>query len=215
MNISNAEKQSRFRRKEELKKLAEQTFREWQVMAIHSRAQPREVLTLLNNAAGLSAGWSDVDYERAERRIQQLRMDLITSQDDVKNDVHEARSSNEQFLKSPDPDKWIAETNAAVTDAHSLASHLISALELSRCSDAGRAAAVMEALRHVGRALANSPTVPKSNATTACLSSLPSHYDRPKWLARSMAHWLAWQLDEEVTRELGNRLSNFDYEAFP
>ena len=212
MPITNAEKQARFRKKEELQKFAETTFREWQVMALHRRATPQEVMALLQEAATLPAGWTDEDYERAEHRLGQLRLDLITSQDEVQNDVHAARKAEQEFLKAPDPGKWISETNEAVENARALASHLISALELSGLSNAERAAATIEAARHVGRALANSHEVAKSNATTVCLAVLPGYFDRPDWFVDSLTSWLAWQLDEELTRDLGNRLIEDDYE---
>lgn len=215
MPITNAEKQARFRKKEELQKFAGTTFREWQAMAMHRRATPQEVMALLQEAATLPAGWTDEDYERAEHRIGQLRLDLITSQDEVQNDVHAARNPEQEFLKAPDPGKWISETNEAVASARALASHLISALELSGLGNAERAAATMEAMRHVGRALANSQEVAKSNATTLCLAALPGYYDRPDWFVDSLTTWLAWQLDKELTRKLGNRLIEYDYGDWP
>ena len=213
--ITNAEKQARFRRKEELRKLAERFFREWQAMAVHSRAQPRHVLKLLSDATELPSGWTDEEYDWAVQKLHQLRTDLIGSQNHIENDVQEAMNNQDEFIKSADPGKWLVESKRAVNDAHSLAAHLISALELSRCDDAGKAAALMEVVRHVGRAIANSQNVPKSNATTVCLAVLPSQYARPTWFAATMAHWLARQLDEELTRDLGKQLLNFDHEAFP
>jgi hypothetical protein len=213
--VTNAEKQARFRKKEELRKLAEQFFREWQVMAIHSRAQPRHVLKLLSDAADLPSGWTDEEYGWAVQKLHQLRTDLIGSQNHIENDVQEAMNNQDEFITSAEPGKWLVESKRAVNDAHSLAAHLISALELSRCNDAGKAAALMEVVRHLGRAIANSQTVPKSNATTVCLAALPSQYDRPTWFAPMLAHWLAYQLDEELTRDLGKQLLSFDYEAFP
>lgn len=215
ISITNPEKQARFRKKEVLKKRADQYFREWQVMAIHSRVQLREVLKLLSDAAELPSRWTDEEYDGAIQKLDQLRIDLITSQDHVGNDVHEARNIENEFFTTPDPGKFIAETKRAVNDAHNLAAHLISALDLSRCNDAGKAAALMEVMRHVGRNIANSPIIPKSDATTLCLAALTPQYARPKWFVAKMARWLSYQLDEELSRELGTQLLNFDHEAFP
>jgi hypothetical protein len=213
--ITNAEKQARFRKKEELRKLAERFFREWQVMAIHSKAQPRNVLKLLSDAAELPSGWTDEQYNDALQKLHQLRTDLIGSQNYVENDVHEAMDIEHEFIRSTDAGKLILDTKRAVNDAHSLAAHLISALELSRCNDAGKAAAIMEVMRHVGRSIANSSNVAKSSATTVCLAALPCQYVRPTWFVPKLAQWLAYQLDEDLARDLGKQLLNFDYEAFP
>lgn len=215
MNISNAEKQARFRKKEDLSKFAQTTFREWQAMAIRSRANPRNVLALLNEAADLPYAWTDEDYARAEQRIAQLRMDLIGSRDEIKNDIDASRSAAEDFMTSPDPNKWLKDTKEAVINAHALASHLISAIELSKLGNAEKAAAIMEAVRHVGRGLANTPDVEKSPATTICLAALPGFYDRPDWFLKSLAKWLAEHLEEEDTRELGKRLIDYDHGDWP
>lgn len=206
MVISNAEKQARFRKKEWLKKYADTTFREWQVMSFRSREAPANVLALLNEAAKLPTGWTDDDFERAERRIGQLRIDLISPAYHLQNDVHEAGYPSEEFAKTPDPGRFVKDSKEAVSDTYALASHLISALELSAVSKADRAAAVMEAMRHVGRALASSSKVAKSQANAVCLASLEGYYDRPDWFEETLSKWLVRGLDAEPARRLGGRL---------
>jgi len=214
ISITNPEKQARFRKKEVLKKRSEQYFREWQVMASRSRVQPREASKLFSDAAELPSGWTDEEYGGALQKLEQLRIDLITSQDYVRNDIHEAVNTEGGFMASPDPGKFIAETKSAVNDAHDLAAHLISALELSRCNDAGKAAALMEVMRHVGRNIANSTKIPKSDATAVCLATLTPQYARPDWFVAKMTRWLSFRLEEELSHELGTQLLRFDYKAF-
>lgn len=206
MVISNAEKQARFRKKEELKKFASKTFREWQLgMGVTRHEDPKVILARLNEAASLPTGWTDEDYERAVRRIGHLQLDLFGSQYDLKNDVDAAWRS-EEFFKTPDAGKFVAENKKALHDTRALASHLISALELSRHTKADQAAAVMEVMRHLGRALANSSDVANSSANAVCLASLLHHYDRPDWFVETLSKWLARGLNADRAKELGERL---------
>lgn len=213
MPISNSEKQARFRKKEELKKFAEKTFREWQVMTVIKRESPQEVMNLLAKAAELPPGWSDDDLARAEHRVGQLRLDLVTSNYNLQNDVHAASYSQDEFMRTPDPGKFIHDSKMSVSKAYGVASHLISALQLTELDAAEQAAAVMEVVRYVGRALASSSDIPHSNATTVCLASMPGFYDRPEWFLDALAKWLTEQLDEKHAQALGKLLVDYDYEA--
>ena len=207
MTISNAEKQARFRRKEELKKFANLVFREWQVIADGGRANPRDVLARLTEASELKAGWNDEDFERAERQLGELRIDLVTGQDDLKSDVYQGRRlSDEEFFKARNLDDRFQETEEILSDTRALTSHLISALNLSRHTKADQGAALLEAARSVGKALAHDPGAAKSQSNAICLASLPSHYDRPDWVVEMLADWTKWRLDEESVKELGRHL---------
>ena len=72
MPISNAEKQARYRKKEELRKYADQVFRECQMVLQrgYSHTRPSEVEAQLGVAAELPAGWTDQDLERAFKRVE-------------------------------------------------------------------------------------------------------------------------------------------------
>lgn len=214
MPITNAEKQARFRKKQELKKFKDQVFKEWQLgMGFRPRREtPDEILALLEEAASLPSGWNEQDFERAWHRISQLRFDFVSPQDNLKMDLKNVEVLSEEFASTPDLVKLISDTNESISKTRALASHLISALELSGLSNSERAAAVMEAIRHVGRAAANSADMAKSNAMTVCQASLPSHYDRPDWFLDSLAKWLANRLDEQLVHELGKRLADFQQE---
>jgi hypothetical protein len=63
MNITNSEKQARFRKKEVLKRGVEQIFREWQMHPTGSRIPAEDVVELLEKASELPAGWTDEDYQ--------------------------------------------------------------------------------------------------------------------------------------------------------
>lgn len=214
MPISNAEKQARFRKKQELKNFKDQVFKKLQLnMPLRPRREtPDEIHALLEEAANLPSGWNEEDFERAWHRISQLYYDFVSPQDDLMKDVMDGAGSFEEFSRTPDPGKLFADTNESISKTRALASHLISALELSALSNSERAAAVMEAVRHVGRATANSADMAKSDAMIVCQSSLPSYYDRPDWFLDSLAKWLANRLDAELVHELGERLVDFQHE---
>ena len=215
MPISNSEKQARFRKKEALKKFTEQTFREWQAMALVKRHSPTEVLDLLEKAVELPAGWTDDDLEGAGHRLGQLRLDLITSNNDLQNDIYEALFSQEEFARTPRPKGFVDDAKASVANTHALADHLISALKLSNLNNVEQAAAVVEAVRHVGRDLSTSAEIPQSNATTVCLTTKPSFYERPEWFLDGLAKWLTNQLGLECTKSFGKHLLEYDYEVWP
>ncbi len=211
MPISNAEKQSRFRKKQELKKFRGQVFQKWQLnMAFrHRRETPDEIHALLEEAASLPSGWNEKDFDRAWRRIHQLYSDFVSPGDDLKMDLVDDEVLAEDFASTPDPRKLFSDTEESISKTRALASHLISALELSVLTNSERAAAVMEAIRHVGRAAATSGDSVKSDAMVVCQASLPGYYDRPDWFLDSLTKWLANRLDEELVHELGKRLANF------
>lgn len=215
MPISNSEKQARFRQKEALKKFTEQTFREWQAMALVKRHSPGEVLDLLEKAAELPSGWTEKDLEKAQNRLAQLRLDLVTSNHDVQNDVYEALFSAEEFMRTPRPAGFVDDARKSVTETHALADHLISALKLSKLKDAEKAAAIAEALRHVGRELSISPEIPKSKATAVCLASMPMFYQRPDWFFDTLAKWLEYQLGDDGAKAFGKHLLEFKYGEMP
>ena len=76
MPITNAEKQARFRKKQELKKFKDQVFKKWQLdMGFRPRREtPDEIHALLEEAASLPSGWNEEDFERAWHRINQLHI---------------------------------------------------------------------------------------------------------------------------------------------
>jgi len=214
MPISNAEKQARFRKKQELKKFKDQVFKEWQLgMGFRPRREtPDGILALLEEAARLPSGWNEKDFERACHRISQLQSDFLSPQDDLMKDVVDGAGFFEEFARTNDPGELHSDTKESISKTRALASHLISALELSALSSSERAAAVMEAIRHVGRATANSADMAKSDAMIVCQASLPSYYDRPDWFLDSLTKWLADRLGEELVHELGKRLADFQQE---
>ena len=214
MPKTNIEKQARFRKKQKLKEFKDQAFKEWQLnMGFGPRREtPNEILALLEGAASLPSGWNKEDFDQAWDRISQLQSDFMSPQDDLMKDVVDGAGLFEEFVRSPDPGKPYSDMKESISKTRALASHLISALELSPLSNSERAAAVMEAVRHVGRATANSADMAKSGAMIVCQTSLPGYYNRPDWFLDSLAKWLTNRLDEELVHELGKRLTNFQDE---
>ena len=215
MPISNAEKQARFRRKEELKKYVSQVYRECQLSAslLRSGTTPADLEAQLNEAASLPTGWTDEDLELAYARVHNIRGDIFGTGDPLGVDVHDGRNASQEFMKTPNPQKWMEEIKKAERETIALAGHLISALEVSQLRNEDRAAALMEAVRHVGRALANSSLDGQSDAMAVCLTAVNPHYDRPGWFVDRLANWLRFRLDDDTRNALCARLEK-DHEGF-
>jgi hypothetical protein len=151
--ISNAEKQARFRKKAQLKRETDKIFKLWVGSPMRYRFSKRseaEVRQALDEAVELPTDWKEEDYEYAKRKLGQYHLDLISSVDQIANDVDGNRVSYLAELdKSTDPFKFHADNKATIEEAWALASHIISALKLSDCNDAIQTAALMEALRFV------------------------------------------------------------------
>jgi len=199
--ISNAEKQARFRKKEHLKRRAASIFLEWQFQPDYFKSKkPEDIKHSLDKAIDLPSSWTDKDYERAEKRLDQLRKDFLYGSDQLTLDI-DARWDSTLFDQAK-----LREGDIAIENTRDLANHVISALKLSSCNDAEQAAALMEALRFVGRSLASQSNIPSSQATTMSLVSIGREYDRPEWFAEKLADTISSQLDNRLAREVVKHL---------
>jgi len=206
--ISNADKQARFRKKEQLKRRADNIFREWQHKVSTCKWKsitPQDIQHSLDKAIDLPSGWTDKDYEHAEQTLAQLHTDLSFAADQLKNDV-DAGWGIQVSMTTYDPVKFISDNKAAIENARALAAHLISALRLSNCNDADQAAALMEAVRFVGRSLASNRDILRSQATAICLASIGPQYNRPDWFTEELANTLRWQIDKNLAHQVGRHL---------
>jgi hypothetical protein len=201
--ISNAEKQARFRKKEHLKRRATSIFQECQFRPDWFKSKtPEDIKHSLDKAIDLPSGWIDKDYERAEQTLDQLRKEFFCGSDQLTLDIDDAR----QDLIPFDPAK-LRENDIAIEKARALAAHMISALKISSCDDAEQAAALMEALRFVGRSLASQSDIPRSQATAMSLASIGREYDRPEWFAEKFADTISSQTGNRLAREVGQHLT--------
>ncbi len=205
--ISNADKQARYRKKEQLKRHAENIYRNWElsIKRYRSNRVPEEVRDCLEKAIELPSGWTEEDYTYALIKLEQYKADLDFAVDQIANDIN-GPFPDEEFLNTADPVRYVADHKASIEKARALSSHLISALRLSNCSDSQQAAALMEALRFVGRSLLSNREVHCSQATAMCLASIDSHYDRPEWFAKELAKSITQQVDRKLALEIGHHL---------
>ena len=206
MNITNSEKQARFRKKEVLKRGVEQIFREWQMHPTGSRIPAEDVVELLEKASELPAGWTDEDYQWAVDKLEQLRIDLLTNAHDLSNDVNVAHSTDPKTGQVRFKPGMVDLARNDVEAGHELARHLISAIRLSKCNEVATTAAIMEVVRHVARDLVLSPEIPRSRATTACLAALPQSSDRPEWFVDEMLNMLRDRLGNNLCRQIGSKI---------
>ena len=198
MDMSNAKKQARFRKKEALKRHAEKIFRE-AMFSIH-RKNPDEVRQTIDEAIELPTGWTDEDYEHAYRNLHRIQLGRYDNPHQLSNDVHEGRYG--EGLSAEFVATSVNEYKTVLRNAQALATHIISAFNLSECNDSDKAAAIVEVMRFVGRSLLNHREVPKSNATTMCLATLGKQYPRPDWFFEKLADVLAENIDKGLTNNV-------------
>ena len=215
--MSNAEKQMRFRKKEELKEYASNIFRDWQFSS-NSRLtykDPKEVRTYLDNIINLPSGWSADDYNRAVATLQNFHTEFyFGNPNQLKNDIENARNSTDNFIESARPRQWVTDANKATYNMQKLATHIISTLDLTGGTASDNAAAIMEVMRYIGRTLLNEKIVPKSNATAFCLASIAPQFERPDWFAESLTRTLALNVGKELIKEIEKCMHEFKESGF-
>jgi len=207
------EKQARFRKKEALKRRAEQIFKEIQLgmLILSDTRTNQEIQFNLDKIIDLPNDWTDEDYKRAWENLGKYGFDYSNSKNLLANDVRECRDTAKEFMAAPDPSRVLREEQEAIVKTKELAAHIISALKLSSCSDSDKAAALMEAARFLGRILINDKEVPRSKATTTCLAIIGPVYERPEWFVESLTDTLGWQLGKKTANEVGKKLQKFNY----
>lgn len=208
MPISNAEKQARFRKKEQLLKLADEIFREIQVMRLPGarRESPDEIRHLLVAASTLPPKWGDEDVAAATDRLSQLRADFTSPQDDLNTDILLGLGLFDADGNAVLDDALFVESKQPLAKTRALASHMISALTISDLSPSEQAASVLEVARYLGRSTVNADDTLKSYSTAVCLASLPNYFDRPEWCVEYLAGWLKRHLGEDEVQQLKKRL---------
>jgi len=206
------EKQARFRKKEALKRRAEQVFKEIQLglLILSDTRTNQEIQFNLDKITDLPNDWTDEDYNRAYTNLERYRDDFRFSKYLLENDVKECRNTSEEFMNAADPSRVLKEEQEAIANTKELAAHIVSGFKLSSCTDSDKAAALMEAARFLGRILINNKEVPRSNATTVCLASIGPGYERPDWFADSLVELLGWQLGKDLANKVGKKLVKFD-----
>lgn len=217
MTITNAEKQIRFRKKQKLMNYKDEVYKEWQRKRNFGprRETPNQVHALLEKAATLPSGWTDKDIEKAWGHINKIRIEFMHPQDELKKDVEDGSGwTTEAMINASDEilSRAVSDSRKSLPKAIALSQHLISALELSGLSNSGQAAAIMEAVRYVGRAAMGSGDMAKSNAMTVCHASLTINNDRPDWFMDSLVSWLVSRLGKEGINELGKHLLDKHHE---
>jgi len=207
MEISNAEKQARFRKKESLKRFAEELYWKtpWRMDGFE------DYRAALAKAIDLPSGWTEEDYQCAIKTLKQISLEQFENHHLLENDVHNNRG--DEFRTSPNPAKFARERKEAIERTRTLAAHIVSALKLSELSDADQAAAVMEVVRSLGRSLIFSPRLSKSKAVTMCMASIGPQYqhERPDWFAEELTEALAQNIGEGLARDVGQRLCKFQF----
>src|SRR5687768_1199817 len=123
---SNAEKQARYRRKEQLKRKADNLLLKWQGNEhfVQHKKSLQEVQHLIAKAIDLPPGWTDEDYQIAETNLNQVDTELFWAVNQISNDVHESSNFSAEFRTTPDPHKLKADFDKALENTTALASHI-------------------------------------------------------------------------------------------
>ncbi|HVE43778.1 MAG TPA: hypothetical protein VNC84_01380 [Gammaproteobacteria bacterium] len=207
--ISNTEKQARYRKKEQLKRRGDQILRKWQLEPWkHHQKSLQELHHLIEAAIKLPPGWTDEDYLNAENKLYHVYSEVVSPVNQLATDVRESRNITFESINPSDLPKINADLARAEENTNALASHLISALNLSACNEADQAAALMEAVRFVGRNLTNNREVPCTQATAMCLATINPIYTRPSWFTQKIANTFSRLIHPELLREIGKYLIN-------
>lgn len=198
---ANAEKQARYRKKDKLRRLADQVFRQWQLEPKKDNLRNEtDIHQLIESVIKLPHRWTDNDYLNAEKKLYHLHSEILSPKNQILNDVQ--RSKGISFISdNNDMQKLMLEK--AVERTTDLASHIISAFKISDCDESEQAAALMEAMRFLGRTFSsNKTTCYPSEAIAMCLATIDPVYDRPKWFARDFSFALYKQIQPEFINEI-------------
>lgn len=205
---SNADKQFRYRKKEQLRRKADQMLRKWHEQPWnHHLKSVQDIHSLIEAAIKLPSGWTDYDYANAEKMLEHVKVEIDWPINQITNDVRDNRKAFDELIHPSELPNFNADLIKAIENTNALASHLISALKLSDCNEADKAAALMEAMRFVGRTLANNRT-PRSQATAMCLSTISPIYGRPDWFYETLANTISHQ-HPELAYKIGKHLIEY------
>jgi len=212
MTTSNAEKQARFRKKESLKRYADEILREMmRFQGTFMRKSFEELRYTIDKIIELPSGWTDEDYQQAVNNLKRMVVERYDNPHLLENDVYDGLNSWNEFKTTPDPAGFTKECKKAIENTRKLAAHIVSALSLSGLGDALQAAALMEVARFIGHSLISRPKIQKSKAVAMCLAGAGPQYERPEWFAEHLAETLAWNIGKDLSRDLGRRLCEFEY----
>lgn len=201
MPFSNSEKQDRYRKKEELKKYANQVFFEWQMRSLGNyQVNPQDIKNRLDSLSDLPSKWTDEDYCKAKKSIEQVLLDTYDNPHLLSNDINDARD----LRTVPDAElhMFVSNVKKAEKNAKKLVSHIQSLFSLMNTDISDQAAVLAELMRITGRKLLDEKVIPKTNANTACLASIGSQFDRPQWFSEKLTELLVEHLDNQLAGSL-------------
>lgn len=203
----------RYRKKELLKRKANQILQKWQLEPWkHHLKSTQEIHHLIETAIKLPSGWSNEDYKNAEIRLYHVYSEIISPVNQLYSDVRDNRGMHTPPETPSDIPKLNADLKKAFENTNTLAAHIISALKLSSCNIADQAAALMEAMRFVGRNLTDTREIPCSQATTICFAAIAPLYARPIWFTKKFAEAISQQIHPTLSHEIGMYLINNEAE---
>ncbi len=208
MGISNAEKQERYRKKEELKKYANQIFFEWQMRSLGNyQVNPQDIKNRIEAISNLPSKWTDEDYIKAKNSIEQVLLGTYNNPHLLSNDINDAR--NLRTVPDSELHTLVSNVKKAEINAKKLVAHIQSLFSLMNTNISDQAAILAELMRIIGRNLLEEKTIPMTNANTQCLASIGSQFGRPNGFTKKLARILAENLDSKEAELLANEIIEY------
>lgn len=209
MALTNAEKQKRFRRVEELKKWANEQFFYWQTVASGSLFRqfmdPQEAKQKLDEIVNLPNGWTEDDYQAAVTKVKNFTAEIHDNPHLLENDLVQ----NYDVIFSPKPREEMEKFNRAKMLAPDLISNIQSLFRLAEFSAQDQSAVLLELMRRTGRRLLDEPRIFKSNANAMSLASIGQQYKRPEWFAKYLARVLVERMEAPLAEQLAAEIADY------
>ena len=208
MSITNAEKQERHRKKEELKKYANQLFFEWQMRSLGNyQVNPQDIKNRVETLSDLPSKWTDEDYSKAKKSIEQVLLEVYDNPHLLSNDINDARD----LRTVPDAKlhMFVSSVKKAETNAKKFVAHIQSLFSLVNIDLSDQAAILAELMRIVGRNLLDKKTIPMTNANTQCLATIGPQFERPNRFTKKLARILAENLNPKEAETLVNEIIEY------
>lgn len=210
MPLSNNEKQIRFRKKELLKRIANDSFNDW--ILNHSKKDfrtPDEVKYHLEKIANLPSKWTDENYEEALCNIKSYCKEISSTEDyglykDIKKGIYLGNELKNQAAI----DFYENLSKMSLRKMQQLSQIIISQIDLVGEFHDANAAMIMEIAKHIGRKISGNFVCGYNGnyAMALCLACLPEYYDRPRWFIEELSQCIKKNLGNELAKKLGKEL---------
>lgn len=207
MAYSNNDKQKRHKQLERLRHLGNEVLFQLLLsgnVALRGNGKTNEEIKAeVEGIVSLPRDWTQEDYDRAQRKLENLCNEVYDNPHILHNDIHAARSIM-------DPKFSIDELRRAEAKAKEAARSIKAILNLAELTKSDQIAVVAEVLRQFARELLDEKATPKTFANAMAFSLIGSQYEKPEWTCNLLARNLCSQNSPEFIDRLVAELHNPD-----